>query len=164
MKLLFLEEQKKMNAELKVQAPEANNRQLPADQSFLGSLCASQAQVAQAGGDTTEMDAYLQSDGLPFILSVETSASGKRKLFFGDELKWWSANEKRFPVLARLAQKYLAVPATSVPSERLFSVAGWLLNKKRARMADDTLDDQMLSMKTTSYKKEMMAGSSLNWW
>ncbi|KAJ8385891.1 hypothetical protein AAFF_G00179570 [Aldrovandia affinis] len=39
-------------------------------------------------------------------------------------LEWWARNEKQFPRLAKLAQIYLAIPATSTPSERDFSLAG----------------------------------------
>ncbi|XP_077308604.1 E3 SUMO-protein ligase ZBED1-like [Lithobates pipiens] len=49
-------------------------------------------------------------------------------------LKWWKENEKRFPILAMLAKSYLSVPATSTPSERLFSVAGNIVTKKRASL------------------------------
>ena len=42
----------------------------------------------------------------------------------GNQMKWWLDNEKHFPLLARIAPKYLCVPATSAPSERAFSVAG----------------------------------------
>lgn len=37
-------------------------------------------------------------------------------------------------VYHRLPKKFLAVPASSVPSERIFSIAGEILNKKRSRL------------------------------
>ena len=55
-----------------------------------------------------------------------------------DPCQWW-ANEgkKRFPLMQQLASKYLAIPATSVPSERVFSAAGEVISKKRNRIGDD---------------------------
>ena len=35
-------------------------------------------------------------------------------------LEWWSKNEDHYPTLANLAKQNLTVPATSVPSERIF--------------------------------------------
>jgi hypothetical protein len=55
-------------------------------------------------------------------------------------LEWWKLNEAFFPRIARIAKKLLAVPASSVPSERVFSLAGALVSKKRARMSDDNVD------------------------
>ncbi|KAJ3592693.1 hypothetical protein NHX12_007820 [Muraenolepis orangiensis] len=36
-------------------------------------------------------------------------------------LEWWAENTHRFPRLAKLSRSYLAIPATSTPSERVFS-------------------------------------------
>ena len=47
-------------------------------------------------------------------------------------LVWWKRNEGRYPALSKMARKYLALPATSTPSERAFSTAGSIVNKKRA--------------------------------
>ena len=57
-----------------------------------------------------------------------------------DPLQWWACHEGLFPQLAKLAKKYLGIPATSVPSERLFSVAGELVSSKRANLSDDKID------------------------
>ena len=43
-------------------------------------------------------------------------------------LDWWKVNENRFPLLAGLARKYLAVTATSTPAEHVFSVAGLIVS------------------------------------
>lgn len=52
-----------------------------------------------------------------------------------DPIKWWAARSSTFPKLVGLAQQYLAIPATSVPCERLFSASGMIMNKKRTRLA-----------------------------
>lgn len=49
-------------------------------------------------------------------------------------LEWWKKNEHTYPRLSVLAKKYLAIPASSVPSERVFSLAGNLVSKKRSRL------------------------------
>ena len=52
-------------------------------------------------------------------------------------LLWWRLNQTRFPRLACLAEKYLAIQATSAPSERLFSAAGLTIAKDRASLLPD---------------------------
>lgn len=52
-----------------------------------------------------------------------------------DPLKWWMENKSKFPNIYELALKLLSIPATSVPSERLFSKSGRLLEDNRNRLA-----------------------------
>ena len=49
-------------------------------------------------------------------------------------LEWWDTNSQSFPNLARVARLVLAVPATSAPSERMWSEAGLVVRAKRASM------------------------------
>lgn len=51
-----------------------------------------------------------------------------------DPLIWWKLHSKKFPILSELSRIYLAIPATSTSSERLFSDAGNLLTNKRTRI------------------------------
>ncbi|CAG8812499.1 3982_t:CDS:2, partial [Racocetra fulgida] len=39
-----------------------------------------------------------------------------------------------YPILAKLAHKYLSIPATSIPSERLFSSVGLTITEKRTSL------------------------------
>jgi len=53
--------------------------------------------------------------------------------------KWWSLTVT-YPQVKMMAQDYLAVTATSVPSEYIFSRVGDIIKKKRARLGDDAVE------------------------
>lgn len=72
-----------------------------------------------------EMEVYMNSD----MLNLKT-----------DPLLWWREHSWRFPLLSALAKQRLSVPATSVPSERVFSTAGDILSAQRAAMGADKVD------------------------
>ncbi|AVK77112.1 hAT family C-terminal dimerization region domain containing protein [Pandoravirus macleodensis] len=55
-----------------------------------------------------------------------------------DPLTWWKQHKAKFPRLAALARRYLSVTCTSVPSERVFSKCGWIINKRRCSLSDKT--------------------------
>jgi len=60
-----------------------------------------------------------------------------------DPLSWWKKNETRFPYLARLAKKYLAIQASSASPERLFSIAGNLITDRRSSLTPDHVKEIM---------------------
>ena len=55
-------------------------------------------------------------------------------------LVWWRMNSARYPCLSYVARKYLAIPATSVPAERAFSLAGHIVNQKRSALLSDNVN------------------------
>ena len=52
-------------------------------------------------------------------------------------LEFWAAHEDRYPRLSLLARKYLGIPASSAPVERLFSIAGKVFRQDRCRLSND---------------------------
>ena len=55
-------------------------------------------------------------------------------------LVWWKANQGRYPHLVKLAKQLLCIPATSVPSERVFSVSGTITSAKRNCIKPENVD------------------------
>lgn len=57
-----------------------------------------------------------------------------------DSLHLYQVNEARYPVWASLARDHLAVMASSVSSERVFSSAGITISKRRNRLKGDIVE------------------------
>ena len=63
---------------------------------------------------------------------------------------WWHGNVNRFPHLALVACHYLAIPATSTPSERVFFVAGMVVDKRRCALSGDMINALVFLHKNSS--------------
>ena len=79
-----------------------------------------------------EIAAYKAAPFLPLVDDVTQD--------FNNPLQWWKEHESKFPHLAPLARRVLCIPATSAPSERVFSTAGLTIAKDRARLTPANAD------------------------
>ena len=55
-------------------------------------------------------------------------------------LKWWKERDKLYPILSDLSCKLFSLPATNVPSERIFSCPGNVITEKRSRLLAQNVD------------------------
>jgi len=74
-------------------------------------------------------------------MSAELAAyrSSKTEPIQTDPLQFWKNKESTYPNVAMQAQKLLCLPATSVPCERIFSVAGEIVSRRRAALRPDNV-------------------------
>ena len=87
------------------------------------------------------IDAYLKEPNLPMYESVPNPIDPDNPTIErNDPLIFWKNNETAKPILSRLARRYLSAPPGSVPSERLFSLAGDIANNKRNRLLPDKVE------------------------
>lgn len=58
-------------------------------------------------------------------------------------LAFWKSHQSKFPVISQLVPRFLCIPASSAPVERLFSVAGKIFRPERCRLSDKTFETLM---------------------
>ena len=87
-----------------------------------------------------------------YLSSTEANPSKSELLIYLDELNvsledkefdllnWWKVNSHRFPVVSKMAKKFLTVPATSVSSESTFSTGGRTLDDYRSSLSPSTVE------------------------
>ena len=75
-----------------------------------------------------------------------------------DPLLWWHENALKYPILEVLARRYLAIPATSAPSERLWSVASLIITKTRTQLAGHVVADMIFLKENTHLLKKHAQG------
>jgi hypothetical protein len=123
------------NAEETQQSSEQQNAEAKEDEFW--------AQLEQANVPSPQRQAASRSAERIVETEMELYLKLPQEKLQSDPLKWWNAHKGTLPNLAYLARCYLAIPATSAPSERIFSVAQRLIDKKRnrinAEMAGDCL-------------------------
>lgn len=73
----------------------------------------------------SELQSYLQLDNLD---SEE------------DPLDWWREHQRPYPQLSKLAKKYLCIPATSSPSEMVFSTGRNVVTCLHSSLKPDNVD------------------------
>ena len=62
-----------------------------------------------------------------------------------DPLAWWRAAAPELPCLAGFARRYLAVPAATAESERVFSLAGAVVSPTRARLSPSRVNELVVT-------------------
>lgn len=111
--------------------------------SAFSALVAAQATAVDANDDeeeieepqqtASEVSTYLQLPALP------TTRNGRDTC----PLEWWSIHEYQLPNLAKMARQFLALPASSAGTERLFSAAGNQHDDLKKSIKEDTLSMQL---------------------
>ncbi len=98
---------------------------------------------------TTFFEGMIESTSGSEQLSSVDIASNEIKRYDAEEhmsldqkepLKWWKMREHRLKYMSQLVKKTLCITASSVPSERLFSSAGNLVNQKRSSLSPENVD------------------------
>lgn len=73
---------------------------------------------------------------------------------YNDPLKYWKKNEENSPDLAALAKEFLTIPATSAPSERIWSRAARVITAKRNRIKPEVTSRMIFSQENSDLIRE----------
>lgn len=118
------------SGEMPTEPPAAKNPQNDALSAAAIAVLFGEDNIEQTATATTELLQYCQDTVCPPMNA--------------DPITWWKANAKKYPRLEKLAISYLSVPATSVPSARVFSAAGLIVNRLRSRLLPEHVDDVLI--------------------
>ncbi|XP_052287364.1 zinc finger BED domain-containing protein DAYSLEEPER-like [Citrus sinensis] len=75
----------------------------------------------------SELELYLEESTLPSISQF-------------DILSWWKNNQGKYPILAKIARDFLAIPVSTVALESVFSTGGRHLSPHRSRLHPFTVE------------------------
>ena len=71
-------------------------------------------------------------------------------------LSWWKSQKVNFPCLFQAVRALLATPATSVPSERIFSEAGYVARARRSRILPENLNKIIFIKRNLKYVPDII--------
>jgi hypothetical protein len=95
-----------------------------------------------------EIDLYLKYG------SDKTTAFNDDQAEEYNPLLFWKKKQASYPVLAKVAARVFAVPATSAAVEREFSFSGNIITQKRSKLSPDTVNDIVFSHSYKMYKNK----------
>lgn len=131
--------------------PELVSKPVTKTPSFLASACSFQrpavAMTATISKWTPrealddELTRYFNFEAAPGDQGCERSAED----ILLNPLLWWKVHAVKFPVIAQMARDYLAIPATSVAVERVFSKSRHICGNLRSSLKERTITMALLT-------------------
>ena len=98
-----------------------------------------------------EIDTKIETE-LQMYSKLKFNAKEKKETHV---LKWWNEKRNLFPCLSETVKALLHTPATSVPSERIFSEAGYIARARRSRILPKNLNKFIFIKKNIKYMKDL---------
>jgi hypothetical protein len=111
--------------------------------------------------DRGNADGSKEEDDIMLISRVEEELRAFRSTCVPDDehimLEWWRGHNPDFPLVAELARIVLAVLASQIECERVFSAAGLITQNLRNRMGVENMSVQVFLVKNMDLDAEIKA-------
>ena len=85
---------------------------------------------------------------------VPKPKEGSYALTSQEMLQWWKQHESALPKLSALAKRYLGIQASSSASERVFSVAGYVMRERRSKLSPQLAADLVFLNGNRRFEKQ----------
>ena len=107
--------------------------------------------VSTLNNGKTSIDDRFKSEFKSYAGYIYIGQGSSDKLSYDDPLIFYKYFSGHYPLLSKVARVLLAITATSVPSESVFSSAGIIQDDQRNRMSCELLDmDTLVFIKLNS--------------
>jgi hAT family C-terminal dimerisation region len=129
--------------ELEAQSDEEVDESMPlfpTEQLYSGPAGANDGNGTSKANAIRELKSYLDGTLTRDFCRAELTRTRTSKVVLKvDALEFWDRAQLSFPVLAQFARNYLAIPATSISCEQLFSQVGQITTPLRSRLLTETV-------------------------